>query len=136
MAGDKTRVLLAKPGLDGHDRGIKVIARSLRDAGMEVIYLGLFQTPEAIVIAAIQEGVDIIGLSALDGGHVLIAEDIIGTLRENNVDDIPVIMGGIISEQDIPLLKEIGMKELFGPGTPMKDIIESIQRITALKSDL
>jgi methylmalonyl-CoA mutase C-terminal domain/subunit len=125
------RVLLAKPGLDGHDRGLKLIGRWLRDAGMEVIYLGLFQTVEAIVNAAIQENVDVIGISTLDGGHILIAEDIINLLKENGVDDITIVFGGIIPEEDVPSLEKLGVKKVFGPRTPMGTIVSFIQNLTA-----
>ena len=120
----KIRVLLAKPGLDAHDRGIKLIARYLMDAGMEVVYLGLFQTIEAIVSTALQEDVDVIGLSTLDGGHTLIAEDIKALLEEKTASHIPVIFGGIIPDKDIPILKQSGVKAVFGPGTPMQEIVD------------
>lgn len=120
------RVLVAKPGLDGHDRGAKVIARSLRDAGMEVIYTGLRQTPEQIVSAAIQEDVDIVAISILSGAHNHIFPKIIDLLKENNAGDIHVIGGGVIPEEDIPHLKEVGVKALFTPGTSTKDVIEFV----------
>ena len=123
----KIRVLLAKPGLDAHDRGIKLIARSLMDAGMEVIYLGLFQTVEAIVNTAIQEDVDVIGLSTLDGGHTLIAEDMKAFLEEKNASRIPVIFGGIIPDKDVPILKGFGVKAVFGTETPVQRIADYIR---------
>ncbi len=125
----KVRLLLAKPGLDGHDRGLKVLAYFLRNEGFEIIYLGLFQTPESIISAAIQENVDVIGVSIMDGGQLLIAEDIIRLLREKNADDIPVVFGGIIPDRDIPTLKKLGVKEVFGPGTPIEEITNSIDRL-------
>jgi len=115
MSERKIRVLIAKPGLDGHDRGAKVIARALRDAGMEVIYTGLRQTPEQIVAAAIQEDVDAIGLSILSGAHNVLFPEIMRMLKEEGADDVVVFAGGIIPEQDIPRLKEIGIREIFLP---------------------
>jgi len=126
----RIRVLLAKPGLDGHDRGLKVMASFLRDVGMEIVYLGLFQPVENIVDSAVQEDVDIIGLSTLDGGHVPIAEDIMKLLGERGIN-IPVVMGGIIPDEDIPILNHIGVREVFGPGTPIKKITESLQRLAS-----
>ncbi|AEG14789.1 MULTISPECIES: cobalamin B12-binding domain-containing protein [Desulfofundulus] len=124
----KIRVLVAKPGLDGHDRGARVIARALRDAGMEVIYTGLHQTPEQIVEAAIQEDVDVVGLSILSGAHMTLIPRVTQLLRENGADDIIVIGGGTIPEDDIRALKEGGwVKELFTPGTPLEAIAEWIQ---------
>jgi methylmalonyl-CoA mutase, C-terminal domain len=122
----KIRVVIAKPGLDGHDRGAKVIARALRDAGMEVIYMGLRQTPEMIVAAALQEDADAIGLSILSGAHMHICPRIMQLLREKGLDDVLVVVGGIIPDVDIPKLKEAGVKGIFPPGTPMKDIIDFI----------
>jgi len=121
------RVLVAKPGLDGHDRGAKVVARALRDAGMEVIYTGLRQTPEQIVESAIQEDVDVIGLSILSGAHNVIFPRIMELLKEKNALDIMVIAGGVIPAEDIPYLKEIGIKEIFTPGTPTSKIVEFIK---------
>ncbi len=123
----KIRVLVAKPGLDGHDRGAKVVARALRDAGMEVIYTGLRQTPEMVVRAAIDESVDCIGLSILSGAHMALFPRIMELLREEGGDDILVVGGGIIPEDDIPELKKTGIAEIFGPGTPLEDIIEYIK---------
>jgi methylmalonyl-CoA mutase C-terminal domain/subunit len=122
----KLRVIVAKPGLDGHDRGAKVIARALRDAGMEVIYTGLRQTPEQIVSAALQEDADVIGLSILSGAHNHIAPQLMNLLKSNKLDDVMVLIGGIIPDVDVPKLKEIGVKEIFLPGTPMQDIIDFI----------
>jgi methylmalonyl-CoA mutase C-terminal domain/subunit len=124
--GRKLRVVIAKPGLDGHDRGAKVIARALRDAGMEVIYMGLRQTPEQIVSAALQEDADVIGLSILSGAHNHIAPKLMELLGSQGLDDVLVLIGGIIPDVDIPRLKEIGIKGIFLPGTPMKDIIAFI----------
>jgi len=123
----KIRVLAVKPGLDGHDRGIKVICQALRDAGMEVIYTGLRQTPAQIVSAAIQEDVDVIAMSVLSGAHDYLFPRVMELLREQNVDDVLVIGGGIIPDEDIPALKEAGIAEVFGPGTYTKDIIDYIQ---------
>ncbi len=120
----KLRVLIAKPGLDGHDRGVKIVARGYRDAGFEVIYTGLHQTPEQIVNAAIQEDVDLVGLSCLSGAHMYLFPEIVKQLREKGADDITVIGGGIIPEEDIPKLKEAGIKEVFLPGTPLEEIIK------------
>jgi methylmalonyl-CoA mutase, C-terminal domain len=122
----KLRVVIAKPGLDGHDRGAKVIARALRDAGMEVIYTGLRQTPEQIVSAALQEDADVIGLSILSGAHNHIVPRLMQLLAENGLDDVLVVIGGIIPDVDIPKLKAIGVKGIFLPGTPMQDIITFI----------
>jgi methylmalonyl-CoA mutase C-terminal domain/subunit len=122
----KLRVVIAKPGLDGHDRGAKVIARALRDAGMEVIYTGLRQTPEQIVAAALQEDADVIGLSILSGAHNHIAPRLMDLLKAKGLDDVMVVIGGIIPDLDIPKLKEIGVKGIFLPGTPMQDIVEFI----------
>jgi len=128
MTGSKTiRVLIAKPGLDGHDRGAKVIARALRDSGMEVIYTGLRQTPEQIVEAAIQEDVQVIGLSILSGAHNFLFPRVMELLEEKDAEDILVIGGGVIPEEDIPGLKAAGIKEIFTPGTPTSAIIEFIK---------
>ena len=125
-ASRKIRVVIAKPGLDGHDRGAKVIARALRDAGMEVIYTGLRQTPEQIVAAALQEDADVIGLSILSGAHNHIAPRLMSLLKEKGLDDVLVVMGGIIPDVDVPQLKALGIKGVFPPGTPMQDIIDFI----------
>ncbi len=124
----KIRVLIAKPGLDGHDRGAKVIARALRDAGMEVIYTGIRQTPEQIVNTAIQEGVDIIGLSCLSGAHNSLFPKVVQILKEKGADDILVFGGGIIPVDDIPGLKKAGIREIFQPGTSTEEIIQYIQK--------
>ncbi len=120
------RVLVAKPGLDGHDRGAKVIARSLRDAGMEVIYTGLRQTPEQIVAAAIQEDVDVVAMSILSGAHNHLFPKVVNLLKEEGVDDMLILGGGVIPEDDIPYLMESGVEAIFTPGTPTKDVIEFI----------
>ncbi len=127
MTKKKIRVLAAKPGLDGHDRGIKVICYALRDAGMEVIYTGLRQTPEQIVQAALQEDVDVIAMSVLSGAHDYLFPRVMELLREAGADDILVIGGGIIPEEDIPALKEAGIKAVFGPGTPTSDTVRFIR---------
>jgi methylmalonyl-CoA mutase, C-terminal domain len=127
------RVLIAKPGLDGHDRGAKVIARALRDAGMEVIYSGLRQTPEQVVAAAIQEDVDVIGLSILSGAHNVLFPEIMKLLQEKGGEDILVLAGGIIPEKDIAPLKAIGIREIFLPGTPTRTLVEFIQREAGAK---
>lgn len=123
----KIRVVIAKPGLDGHDRGAKVIARALRDAGMEVIYTGLRQTPEQIVAAALQEDADVIGLSILSGAHNHICPRVMELLREKGLDDVLVVVGGIIPDVDIPTLKAAGVAAVFLPGTPMREIVEFIE---------
>ena len=122
----KIRVVIAKPGLDGHDRGAKVIARALRDAGMEVIYTGLRQTPEMIAGAALQEDADVVGLSILSGAHNHIAPRLMELLHAKGLDDVLVVIGGIIPDVDIPKLKEIGVKGIFLPGTPMQEIVDFI----------
>ena len=123
----KIRVLVAKPGLDGHDRGAKVIARALRDAGMEVIYTGLRQTPEMVVSASLQEDVDVIGLSILSGAHNAIVPRVIELLRQNHMNDVLLVVGGIIPDQDVEGLKQAGVAAVFQPGTPMDNIIEFIR---------
>ena len=122
----KLRVVIAKPGLDGHDRGAKVIARALRDAGMEVIYTGLRQTPEQIAAAALQEDADVVGLSILSGAHNHIVPRLMALLEEKQLDDVMVIIGGIIPDVDVPKLKAIGVRGIFLPGTPMQEIIDFI----------
>ncbi len=124
----KIRVVIAKPGLDGHDRGAKVIARALRDAGMEVIYTGLRQTPEQIASAALQEDADVVGLSILSGAHMHICRRIMELLREQRMDDVLVVVGGIIPDVDIPKLNEMGITGIFLPGTPMQAIVDFITR--------
>lgn len=127
LSSKKIRVLVAKPGLDGHDRGAKIVARALRDAGMEVIYTGLRQTPEMIVRAAVDEAVDVIGLSILSGAHNAIFPRIMELLHDEGADDILVVAGGIIPEDDIPMLKKVGIAEVFGPGTQLQEIVDYIQ---------
>jgi len=124
----KIRVVIAKPGLDGHDRGAKVIARALRDAGMEVIYTGLRQTPEQIVNAALQEDADVIGLSILSGAHMHICPRVMELLKEKGLDDVQVVVGGIIPDQDVARLNELGITGIFIPGTPMQQIVDFISR--------
>jgi len=126
----KVRVLIAKAGLDGHDRGAKVVAAALRDAGMEVIYTGLHQTPENIVEAAIQEDVDVIGVSLLSGAHMAIFPRILELLKERGAQDIAVIGGGIIPKDDAAELKKMGVKEIFGPGTPTDQIVEYVRNLS------
>lgn len=125
----KPRVLIGKVGLDGHDVGARVVARALVDAGMEVIYTGLRQTPEQIVSAAIEEGVDMIGISILSGSHMTFFPEIMRLLKQHAADDIPFIAGGIIPAEDIPVLKEIGMKEIFPPETPTPQIVELVKSL-------
>ncbi len=129
----KIRVLIAKPGLDGHDRGAKVIARALRDAGMEVIYTGIRQTPEQIANAAIQEGVDVVGLSSLSGAHNNLFPRVVQILQEKGAEDILVVGGGIIPIDDIPELKKTGIREIFQPGASTEDIIKYIQETVKSK---
>jgi len=128
MMSKKVRVLIAKPGLDGHDRGAKVVARSLRDAGMEVIYTGLRQTPEMIAEAALQEDVDAIGLSILSGAHMALVPRVMGLLRQQGQENVRVLVGGIIPDEDVPRLKELGVVEVFGPGTRTQTIIDAVVR--------
>jgi methylmalonyl-CoA mutase C-terminal domain/subunit len=127
MTEQKIRVLIAKPGLDGHDRGAKVVARALRDAGMEVIYTGLRQTPEQIVSAAVQEDVDAIGLSILSGAHNALFPEVMRLLKDEGAEDIVVFAGGIIPEQDIARLKAMGIREIFLPGTPTSTAVAAIR---------
>ncbi|MEM2281770.1 MAG: cobalamin B12-binding domain-containing protein [Candidatus Bathyarchaeia archaeon] len=122
----KIRVLIAKPGLDSHDRGAKIVARALRDAGMEVIYTGLRQTPEQIVETALQEDVDVIGLSILSGAHLALFPRVMELLKERGLTDVLVFAGGIIPEEDVPELKKIGIREVFGPGTPTEKIVKFV----------
>ncbi len=129
VAAAPLRVLIGKIGLDGHDRGVKLIARALRDAGMEVIYTGLHQTPEQIVNTAIQEDVDAIGLSVLSGAHNTLFRRVLELLREEGAQDIVVFGGGIIPSEDVPALKEAGVKALFGPGTPLDDIVRFVKEL-------
>lgn len=132
----KIRVVIAKPGLDGHDRGAKVIARALRDAGMEVIYTGLRQTPEQIVSAALQEDADVIGLSILSGAHMHICPRIMDLLREKGLNDVLVVIGGIIPDVDIKKLNDMGVRGVFIPGTPMQHIVEFITANARARSEL
>ena len=125
----KIRVLLAKPGLDTHERGVKLIAAALRDAGMEVIYLGVFQTKESVIETAIEEDADIIGLSYLCGAHVSLTQEILEGLQKKELSDIPVICGGIIPEDDMEAMASIGVKAVYGPGTPVEKIIEEIRHL-------
>jgi methylmalonyl-CoA mutase C-terminal domain/subunit len=131
MPEERIRVLLAKPGLDGHDRGVKVIARALRDAGMEVIYTGLRQTPEMIISAALQEDVDAIGLSILSGAHLTLFPRVVELAREAGLDDVIIFGGGIIPDEDIPRLKEAGVAAVFTPGARMEEIIDFIRNSRA-----
>lgn len=134
MSEQRIRVLLAKPGLDGHDRGVKVIARALRDAGMEVIYTGLRQTPEQVVAAAVQEDVDAIGLSILSGAHMTLFPRIVDLARQEGLDDVVIFGGGIIPNEDIPRLKELGVSEVFTPGARMQEIIDFIRKNSHITS--
>jgi methylmalonyl-CoA mutase C-terminal domain/subunit len=124
----KIRVVIAKPGLDGHDRGAKVIARALRDSGMEVIYTGLRQTPDQIVGAALQEDADVIGLSILSGAHMHICPRVMELLKEKGLNDVLVVVGGIIPDVDMPKLREMGVTGIFPPGTPMQEIVDFINK--------
>ena len=126
LNGKKIRVLVAKPGLDGHDRGAKVVARALRDAGMEVIYTGLRQTPEMIAEAALQEDVDVVGLSILSGAHMALAPRILDLLKANGQANVKVFIGGIVPDEDIPRLKELGITGVYGPGTSTEEIVKDI----------
>ena len=125
------RVLVAKPGLDGHDRGAKIIARALRDAGMDVIYTGIRQTPQMIVEAALQEDVDVIGLSILSGAHMDLFPQILDGLESNKMQDVPVIAGGIIPESDMADLRRMGVSAIYGPGTTTTDIVERVRQLAA-----
>jgi methylmalonyl-CoA mutase, C-terminal domain len=131
----KIRVVIAKPGLDGHDRGAKIIARALRDAGMEVVYTGLHQTPEQIVETAIQEDADAVGISILSGAHMTLVPRIVELLREQEVDDVLVTVGGTIPADDIPELKRLGVAEVFTPGAQTQDIVEFIREGVAARAD-
>ncbi|MGA2111023.1 MAG: cobalamin B12-binding domain-containing protein [Anaerolineales bacterium] len=128
MPDRKIRVLIAKPGLDGHDRGAKVIARALRDAGLEVIYTGLRQTPEMIAEAALQEDVQVVGLSILSGAHMVLVPRVLELLRSQGQGEVPVFVGGIIPDQDAPALRSLGVAEIFGPGTSTEVVVERIRR--------
>ncbi len=131
MSERKIRVLIAKPGLDGHDRGAKVIARALRDAGMEVIYTGLRQTPEMVVEAALQEDVDVIGLSVLSGAHMALIPRVLELMRAQNLTDVKLLVGGIIPDEDVPALKELGVSGIFGPGANTDEIVRFVQESVA-----
>jgi len=131
VSKEKIRVLVAKPGLDGHDRGAKVVARALRDAGIEVIYTGIRQTPEMIVEVALQEDVDVIGLSSLSGAHMELFSEVMEQLKQKGMGNVMVVAGGIIPEDDIASLQQIGVKAIFGPGTPTSEIVDSIQGLVA-----
>lgn len=133
-APGRVRVLVAKPGLDGHDRGAKVVARALRDAGMEVIYTGLRQTPEQIAEAALQEDVDVVGLSCLSGAHDVLFPAVLEEMRKRGIGDVPVIAGGIIPPDDVPKLKEHGIAEVFGPGTSLTAIVNFVRELAAKKA--
>jgi len=128
MSERKIRVLIAKPGLDGHDRGAKVVARALRDAGMEVIYTGLRQTPEMVAEAALQEDVDVIGLSILSGAHMALVPRVLELLKANEQEQVRVFLGGIIPDEDVPRLMEIGVVGIYGPGTSTEDIIRDVRQ--------
>jgi methylmalonyl-CoA mutase C-terminal domain/subunit len=131
MTDRKIRVLVAKPGLDGHDRGAKVVARALRDAGMEVIYTGIRQTPEMIAEAALQEDVDVVGLSILSGAHMALCPRVVELLRDQDMQDTMVLVGGIIPDEDVEPLKKLGVKGVFGPGTSTQDIVSFIREHVA-----
>lgn len=136
MVGDRRlRVMVAKPGLDGHDRGARIIARAFRDAGFEVVYTGLHQTPEAIVQAAIQEDVDMVGLSSLAGAHMYLFPEVVRLLKEKGVEDVVVVVGGIIPDEDIPRLKERGIREVFTPGTKLEAIVKWVEHNVKARSD-
>jgi methylmalonyl-CoA mutase C-terminal domain/subunit len=136
MAKTKLRVLIAKPGLDGHDRGAMVVARALRDAGMEVIYTGLRQTPEMIAEAALQEDVDLVGLSILSGAHMALVPRVLELLKGQGQEDVKVIIGGIIPDDDLPKLEKMGVAAMFGPGTNTQDIIRVVNEISTKKPDV
>lgn len=127
----KIRVLIAKPGLDGHDRGAKLIARALRDAGMEVIYTGLRQTPQMITAAALQEDVDVVGMSILSGAHMTLVPRVIESLKEAGLSDVAIFVGGIIPEEDWPALKEMGVSAVYGPGTTTQQVIDAVRKLVA-----
>ena len=135
MIERKPRVLVAKPGLDGHDRGAKVIARALRDAGMEVIYTGLRYTPEMIAEAALQEDVDLIGLSILSGAHMALAPRLLDLLRQNGLEDVKVVIGGIIPDDDVAPLRALGIAGIYGPGTSLTDIVADVRRLVGAPAE-
>lgn len=136
VEGRRIKVLVSKLGLDGHDRGAKVVARALKEAGFDVVYLGVHQTPENVINTAIEEDVDVIGVSILSGSHIELIQDLLKLLKEKKLHYIPIFVGGIIPPQDVPLLKKLGVKEVFGPGTPLKTIIEAVYRIALEKRRL
>jgi methylmalonyl-CoA mutase C-terminal domain/subunit len=131
----KIRVLIAKPGLDGHDRGAKLIARALREAGMEAIYTGLRQTPQMITTAALQEDVDVVGLSILSGAHMTLVPRVMDSLKEAGLGDVAVFVGGIIPEEDGPALQEMGVKGVYGPGTTTQQVIDAIRRLVPAQAE-
>jgi methylmalonyl-CoA mutase C-terminal domain/subunit len=131
MAEKKIKILVGKPGLDGHDRGAKIVALALRDAGMEVIYTGLHQSVEQIVRVAVQEAVDVIGLSVMSGAHIPISKRLLELMKEESIEDIPVVVGGVIPKQDIPKLKELGIGGVFPGGTAFDEIVAGIQKISS-----
>lgn len=128
MSESKIRVLIAKPGLDGHDRGAKIIVRALRDAGMEVIYTGLRQTPEMIAEAALQEDVNVVGLSILSGAHLGLVPRVLELIRANGQENVSVFVGGIVPEEDVPTLMEMGVQAVYGPGAPTTQVVEDVRR--------
>jgi len=132
----KIRVLVAKPGLDGHDRGAKVVARALRDAGMEVIYTGLRQTPEMVAESALQEDVDVVGLSILSGAHLALVPRVLELLVSNGQENVKVFLGGIVPDEDVPLLQEMGVTGIYGPGTLTSQIIEDVRKAVSQSDDL
>ncbi len=131
MAEKKIKILVGKPGLDGHDRGAKIVALALRDAGMEVVYTGLHQSVEQIVRVAVQEAVDVIGLSVMSGAHIPISKRLFELMKEEDIEDIPVVIGGVIPKQDIPKLTELGIGGVFPGGTPFDEIVAGIQEISS-----
>ncbi len=133
MSERRPRVLIGKPGLDGHDRGAKVTARALRDAGMEVIYTGLRQTPEMVVEAALQEDVDAVGLSILSGAHMPLMQRIMELMAANEMSDVPVFLGGIVPDEDVPRLREMGVTAVFGPGASLDDVIAAFRQAIAAR---
>jgi len=133
MSQDSLRVLVAKVGLDGHDRGVKVVARLLRDAGIEVIYTGLFQTPETVAAAAVDEDVDVVGLSMLSGAHMTLAPHVVKAIRDRG-SDIPVVLGGIVPNQDVEELTAVGIAAVLGPGAPADQVVDAVRRVAAARA--